>query len=132
MGKIYLGRKSYFKLPDPENKFKKAIINAIAQTVDFLDGDTVIKGKRGYKRVKFNYANGRGKAVSYLARLRIIEDYAPARALPYLEKLKAVAKAYYEGRISKREALKRIKSIGCKAIGCKETEKIIRKVRAKD
>jgi len=133
MGKIYLGSGSFFKLPNPTNKKLKAEINAVAQALDFADGDTVVKTKRGYEKAKFNYKKGKGKKnVSFKARLKIIEKYAPEDVQKFLKQIDRLARLYANGKITKREYTRRVKELAEGKLGKKLADKIIKKVMEKD
>ena len=136
MGRIYLGKNSYFGLPNPKSKGKKALYNILAQAIDFLDGDTVVydRKRHRYIKAKFTASEGRGKRkVSFSARTKIIESYAPKYLERALEEIKELAKKYEEGKISKKQFINAVKRI-VKRYGLtdREIEYIIRKVKSKD
>ncbi|RLI79404.1 hypothetical protein DRP04_09195 [Archaeoglobales archaeon] len=133
MGRIYLGPNSFFKIPNPKSKKKKAIVNIFAQALDFADFDTVVFDRGKFRKAKFNYGKGKGKKnVSFVARSKIIMKYAPKSADKVVMQINELAKLYAQGKISRREYLRRVDATIAKHLPKKEREKIKRIVFRRD
>ena len=131
MGKIYIGPNSYYGI-EVSGRAKKAVANVLAQLIDFLDGDTVIKIGNRFKRVKFEFSGGEGDKVSFVGRMRVIYNYAPKSVRPILERFYAIASKYAKGEISERQAITLAKQLARKVLTEAEINQVIRKVRQKD
>ncbi len=126
-----MGENSYFGLPNPKNRYRKALVNILAQAVDFLDKDTI--DKRTGKRVPFTYSDGSGRKASWTGRAQVIRRYAPKKADRVVDEVTELAKQYWEGRISKKQFLEKVKEIVRKAgLDKKTIELVVRKVKQKD
>ena len=127
---IYLDPRSYFRLPNPRSRYRKALVNILAQAIDFEDFDTVNKSGR---RIPFTYSDGRGRKASFTGRAQVIRRYAPKKADRVVDKIVRLARLYAQGRISRRAYERRVKEIVRRAGLDKRTiNLVVRKVKAKD
>jgi len=134
MGKIYIGKESYFGIEAPKSRGKKAVVNAIAQLIDFLDGDTIVKKGGKFIKAKFTIGNAKGvKNVSFVQRMRVIKRYAPKSVEPILNQITKLAKLYAKGKITKKQLIQKAIALGKRAgFSAQYIKKIVNKVLRKD